>query len=173
MPLASFFQVQPPASPSPELSDLSGLNQIIPSWLQWNSFFFPNCFWWTEAPFCIYSPLPPLRGQATVEYHPRWQPIQGLAVHCRLGRLPDSNPGLQVYSLVSLPMSHHCSTAVKFSLSVSLGRSTNVIWSAFCCMFAYRLIVLWLCIILILEMYTRYFDHHTYITRFAPNSNLA
>jgi hypothetical protein len=55
------------------------------------------------------STLPLLRGQPTVEYHPRWQPIQGLAIHCRLGKLPDSNPGLQVYSLVSLPMSHHCS----------------------------------------------------------------
>jgi hypothetical protein len=31
------------------------------------------------------------------------------AVHCRLGRLLDSNPGLQFYNLVSLPMSHHCS----------------------------------------------------------------
>ncbi len=63
-----------------------------------------------QAPFfCIYSPLPPLRGQPMLEYHPRWQPIQGLAVHCRLERLLDSNPGLQVYSLVSLPMSPHCS----------------------------------------------------------------
>jgi hypothetical protein len=49
------------------------------------------------------------RGQPTVKYHPRWQPIQGLAVHYRLGRLRDSNPGLQVYSLVSLPKSHYCS----------------------------------------------------------------
>jgi hypothetical protein len=31
------------------------------------------------------------------------------AVHCRLGRLLDSNSGLQLYNLVSLPMSHHCS----------------------------------------------------------------
>jgi hypothetical protein len=31
------------------------------------------------------------------------------AVHCRLGRLPDSNPGLQVYSLALLPISHYCS----------------------------------------------------------------
>ncbi len=31
------------------------------------------------------------------------------AVHRRLGRLLDSNPGLQFYNLVSLPMSHHCS----------------------------------------------------------------
>jgi hypothetical protein len=58
---------------------------------------------------CIYSPLPPLRGQPTVEYPPRWQPIRGLAVHCRLRRLPNSNSGLQVYSLVLLPMSLHCS----------------------------------------------------------------
>jgi hypothetical protein len=32
-----------------------------------------------------------------------------VAVHCRLGRLPDLNPRLQVYSLESLPRSHHCS----------------------------------------------------------------
>jgi hypothetical protein len=31
------------------------------------------------------------------------------AVHCGLGRLLDSNPELQFYNLVSLPMSHHCS----------------------------------------------------------------
>jgi hypothetical protein len=40
-----------------------------------------------------------------VDYHPRWQSIQGLAVHCMLGRLLESNLGLQVYSLVSLPLS--------------------------------------------------------------------
>ncbi len=38
----------------------------------------------------------------------RWQTNQGLVVHCRLWRLPDRNSGLQVYSLVVLPMSHHC-----------------------------------------------------------------
>jgi hypothetical protein len=53
----------------------------------------------------------PLR-QPTVEYHPTWQPIQGLAVHGRLGRLPDLNPGLQVYCLLSLPMSRHCSLSI-------------------------------------------------------------
>ncbi len=31
------------------------------------------------------------------------------AVHCRLGRLLDLNPGLEFCNLVSLPMSHHCS----------------------------------------------------------------
>ncbi len=31
------------------------------------------------------------------------------AVHYRLGRLLDSNPGLQFYNLMLLPMSHHCS----------------------------------------------------------------
>ncbi len=45
--------------------------------LTW-TFFFLNLFGGPEAPFCNYSPLPPLRGQPTVEYHPRWQPIQGL-----------------------------------------------------------------------------------------------
>ncbi len=63
--------------------------------------------------FCFF-PLPPLRGQPTVKCHPRWQPISGLAVHCRLGRLLDSNPGLQFYNLVSLPMSQHCSLVFIF-----------------------------------------------------------
>jgi hypothetical protein len=35
--------------------------------------FFPlNCFWWTRDPFLyLFSYSPPLRGQPTVEYHPR------------------------------------------------------------------------------------------------------
>ncbi len=70
-------------------------------------FFFLNCFWWIRSPYCLYSPLLPLIGQPTVKYHPRWQPIWGLAVHCRLGKLLDSNPGLQFYNLASPPMSHH------------------------------------------------------------------
>jgi hypothetical protein len=64
--------------------------------------FFLHCFCWNRS-------LPPLRGQPTGKCYPRWQPIQGLAIHCRLGRLLDSNPGLQYHNLVSLPMSHHCS----------------------------------------------------------------
>ncbi len=72
-------------------------------------YFFLDCFWWTRSPclYCIYSPLPPFRGQPTVKYRPRWQPISGLAVYCRLGRWPNSNPGLKVYNLVPLPLSHH------------------------------------------------------------------
>ncbi len=80
-----------------------------------------------EVPFYIYSPLPPLRGQPTVEYHPGWQPIQGLAVHCRLGRLPDLNLGLQVYSLVSLPMSHHCSPACCIVFEVNINSYCSLI----------------------------------------------
>jgi hypothetical protein len=72
-------------------------------------FFFLIVFGGTEVPIILHFPLLPLRGQPTVKCHPRWQPISGLAVHCRLGRLLDSNPGLQFYNLVSLPMSHHCS----------------------------------------------------------------
>ncbi len=75
----------------------------------WTLFFFLIVFGGTEVPIILHFPLPPLRGQPTVKCHPRWQPISGLAVHCRLGRLLDSNPGLQFYNLVSLPMSHHCS----------------------------------------------------------------
>ncbi len=57
----------------------------------------------------IYSPLPHPRGQPTAKCHPRWQPVLGLAIHCRLGRLLDSNPGLLFHNVASLPMSHHCS----------------------------------------------------------------
>jgi hypothetical protein len=72
--------------------------------------FFSIVFAGTEvSPYWLYSPLPPLRGQPTGKCHPRWQPILGLAVHCRLGRVLDLNPGLQFRNLVSLPMSHHCS----------------------------------------------------------------
>ncbi len=71
-------------------------------------YFFLNCFCWTRGPLLYLFSYAALRGHPTVEYHPRWQPVQGLAVHCRLGRLTDSNLRLQVYSLVSLPLSHHC-----------------------------------------------------------------
>jgi hypothetical protein len=74
-----------------------------------NIFFFLIVFGGTEVLIILHFPLPPLRGQPTVKCHPRWQPISGLAVHCRLVRLLDSNPGLEFYNLVSLPMSHHCS----------------------------------------------------------------
>ncbi len=40
-------------------------------------FFFLNCFWWNRSPYCLYFPLPPLRGQPTAKCHPRWQPISG------------------------------------------------------------------------------------------------
>jgi hypothetical protein len=58
------------------------------------NFFFPNFFWWNRSLYCLYPPLPPLRGQATAKCQPRWLPISGLVVHCRLGKLLDSNPGL-------------------------------------------------------------------------------
>jgi hypothetical protein len=68
-------------------SPLSGLFNHV-------TFFFLKCFWWKRSPCCLFSPLPPLRGQPTGKCHPRWQPIYGLGVLCRLGRLLDSNPGL-------------------------------------------------------------------------------
>ncbi len=89
-----------------------GLVQTYAQGVRINFFFFfflLNCFWRNRSPNCLNSPLPPLRGQPTGKCHPRWQPIEGLAVHCRLGRLVDSNPGLQFHNLVSLRMSHHCS----------------------------------------------------------------
>jgi hypothetical protein len=73
------------------------------------TFFFLNCVWWNRSPCCLYFSLPPFRGQPKAKCHPRWQPISGLAVHCRLGRLLDSNSGLQFHNLVLLPMSYHCS----------------------------------------------------------------
>ncbi len=36
-----------------------------------------NCFWWNRSPYCLYFPLPPLRGQPTTKCHPIWQPISG------------------------------------------------------------------------------------------------
>ncbi len=54
-------------------------------------YFFLNCFWWNRSPYYFkFSSAAPQR-TATVKCHPRWQPISGLAVHCRLGRLLDSN----------------------------------------------------------------------------------
>ncbi len=96
---------------------------VIPRWVSWCgvSFSYQLAQWGNETQvnteiillftitIILHSPLPPLRGQPTVKCHPRWQPISGLVVHCRLGRLLDSNPGLQFYNLMSLPMSHHCS----------------------------------------------------------------
>jgi hypothetical protein len=74
-------------------------------------FFLRNCFWWTRKPFLyLFSFATPQR-TSDVKYHPRWPPIKGLAVYCRLGRLPDLNPRLQVYSLVLLPLSHHYSSS--------------------------------------------------------------
>jgi hypothetical protein len=69
---------------------------------------FLNSFSWTRSPFLyLFSAAPlPLRGQPTVKYYARRQLMFGLAVHYRLERLPDTNPGLQVSSLVSLPLSH-------------------------------------------------------------------
>ncbi len=40
-------------------------------------FIFFNSFWWNRSPYCLYFPLPPLRGQPTAQCHPRWQPISG------------------------------------------------------------------------------------------------
>ncbi len=65
--------------------------------------FLPLLFWWNKSPYCLYSPLPALRGQPTAKCYPRWQ------LHRRMGRLQDLNPGLQFHNLMSLPMSHHCS----------------------------------------------------------------
>ncbi len=73
------------------------------------SFFFLNCFWWYRSPYCLYSPLSPIRGQPTEKCHHRWQPIQGRTFHFRLGRLLDLNPWPQFHNLVLPPMSHHCS----------------------------------------------------------------
>ncbi len=61
----------------------------------------------TTCACCMTAPED--RGQPTVKCHPTWRPIYGQVVHCRLGRLLDSNPGLPFHYLVSLPMSHHCS----------------------------------------------------------------
>jgi hypothetical protein len=84
-------------------------------------FFFLVVFGGREVLIILHFPLPPLRGQPTVKCHPRWQPISGLAVHCRLGRLLDSNPELQFYNLVSLQMSHHYSLRPEAELYNKVG----------------------------------------------------
>ncbi len=74
--------------------------------------FSPNCFWWTRTLFYIYSHLPPLREQHT-----------GLS---SWGGLLDSNMGLQVYSLVSLPISnHYCPTSPMSHLFFTISFSTS------------------------------------------------
>ncbi len=71
-------------------------------------YFSLNCFWWTRGPFLyLFSSAAPQRAAysevpSQMAAHPR------IGVHCRPGRFPDSNRGLQVYSLLSLPMSYHC-----------------------------------------------------------------
>jgi hypothetical protein len=59
--------------------------------------------------FCVYVPLPPLRGQHTVLCHPRWLPTSGLTEFavCWEGagfelRTTDLQSG-------ALPLSHHSS----------------------------------------------------------------
>jgi hypothetical protein len=56
------------------------------------TFFSLNCLWWNRSPFRFYFPLPPLRGQPTAKCHPRWQPVEGLAVHGRLGEIARFEP---------------------------------------------------------------------------------
>ncbi len=56
--------------------------------LVWGILFFLNCFFGgPEAPFVyLFSSAAPQRiAYRRVPYHPRWQPIQGLAVHCIMG----------------------------------------------------------------------------------------
>jgi hypothetical protein len=79
-------------------------------------FFFLSCFLWNRSPFLyIFSSAAPQR-TAYSEMPSQIASHLRTAVHCRLGRLLDLNPGLQFYNLVSLPMSttapimsHHCS----------------------------------------------------------------
>ncbi len=73
----------------------------------------------------------PLRGQPSAKCHPRCQPILGLAVLCRLGRLLDSNPGLQLHNLMSLSMSHHCSLVINSDLQVNKHHTSTKL-SSFC-----------------------------------------
>jgi hypothetical protein len=72
-------------------------------------FFFLNCFWWNRSPYCLYFSSAAAQRIAYSKVPSQMAAHHRTAVHCRLGRLLDSNPGLQFYYLVSLPMSHHCS----------------------------------------------------------------
>ncbi len=53
--------------------------------------------------------------QPTVKYYPRWQPIIGLTVHCKLG-IARFEPGTQLFCLVLLSVSHrYSSTKILYS----------------------------------------------------------
>ncbi len=67
-------------------------------------FFFLNNFWWNRSPYCLYFPLPSLRGQPTAKCNPRWQPISGQQSTVGWGdgfepRTAVLQSGLQYYNL--------------------------------------------------------------------------
>jgi hypothetical protein len=71
-------------------------------------FFSLIVFGGTEVPLFKFSSAASQR-TAHKEMPSQMAAHQRAAVHCRLGRLLDLNPGLQFHNLVLLPMSHHCS----------------------------------------------------------------
>ncbi len=48
-----------------------------------------------KSPLFVFSSADPQRTAYSEVPSPKWQPIHGLAVHCRLGRLLDLNPRLR------------------------------------------------------------------------------
>jgi hypothetical protein len=68
--------------------------------------FFPLIvFGGTEVPIVYILLCRPSEDSLEGSAIPDGIPSKGLAVHCRLGRLLDSNPGLQFHNLVALPIS--------------------------------------------------------------------
>ncbi len=113
------------------------------------NFFVLNCFWWNRIPYCLYFPLPPLRGQPTAKCHPRWQPISGqqstvgwgdcwiqtqdcsFTIWCRYqwATTAPIEPPLLPMSHHCSQMSHHCSTETYIKGSIPYHRGREAVHS--------------------------------------------
>jgi hypothetical protein len=65
--------------------------------------FFPYIFFWG---FCVYVPLPPLRGQHTVLCHPCWLPTSGLTEFAMCWGGAGFEPRTTDLQSGALPLSH-------------------------------------------------------------------
>ncbi len=117
--------------------------------------------------FVFFSPLSPLRVQPTVKYHPRWQPIQELAVHYRLGRFkPRAGGGFTVwwyYQWATI-------TPVDFLAESGLAKGTHVdFWWIYNFGFKFTKKIYFLCIQHILSINTDSIRHtFKYMKRLNP-----
>jgi hypothetical protein len=75
-------------------------------------YFFPYIF---LGFFCVYVPLPPLRGQHTVLCHPRWLPTSGLTEFAVRWRGAGFEPRTTELQSGALPLSHLSSIAANLA----------------------------------------------------------